>query len=79
MHSGMGFDLAFGGYTDVPPTMGKVVAERLIAYRYIDNTTGEVGNNNNHTIYIVTKSELIDLEIEKCNESNFKFEDYESQ
>lgn len=38
----MGFDLAFGGYGDVPPNMGRVAAERLIASREMDPITGTV-------------------------------------
>lgn len=41
--SDLGFDLAFGGYTDVDPRMGKIVAERFTAQREIDNVTGEIG------------------------------------
>ena len=29
--SDLGFDLAFGGYSDVDPRMGKIIAERLTA------------------------------------------------
>lgn len=65
----MGFDLAFGGYSEVDPRMGKVVAERLTASREIDNKTGEV----------VMNTELTVLDIEKCNEANFKYNNYQSQ
>lgn len=57
-YSDLGFDLAFGGYSDIDPRMGKVVAERLIASREIDSTTGEVTMNSKITL----------LDIEKCNE-----------
>ena len=43
----MGFDLAFGGYTDVPPRMGKIVAERFMASRQINPLNGSVCNNTN--------------------------------
>ncbi len=75
----MGFDLAFGGYSDVPLRMGKVVAERQIASREIDPATGAVGKYHcllSYLYSIVMKSEIIDLEIEKCNENNFKYDDY---
>ena len=75
----MGFDLAFGGYSEVPPNMGRVVAERLTASREIDPVTGAVGK---HISYLkqcpVTKNDVIELEIEKCNENNFKYDKYES-
>lgn len=41
----MGFDVAFGGYSDVPPTMGRLLAERLIASNLIDPVTGLIGNH----------------------------------
>ena len=41
--SDLGFDVAFGGYFDIDPKMGEVVAEHRLQTRILDINTGHLG------------------------------------
>lgn len=73
----MGFDVAFGGYSDIDPRYGKVQVNHFTKQRVVNETTGELckkrlfkNKAHTHVAYTYATEEL---EIVKCGYEHFNY------